>query len=106
MDRRLNAVSDAELSRRHAALRAAMIGADLDAILVWGTQDWLGGHVRWLTDFPATNGYPRTVLFRLDGPVVVVEMGPFGGVKDSGFGSEGGIEGLDSYLVTKAIHTA
>ncbi len=31
---------------------------------------------------------------------------PFGGVKDSGFGSEGGLEGLDSYLVTKAIHTA
>lgn len=29
---------------------------------------------------------------------------PFGGVKDSGFGSEGGPEGLDSYYVTKAIH--
>ena len=31
---------------------------------------------------------------------------PFGGIKDSGFGSEGGIEGMDSYLVTKAIHMA
>lgn len=31
---------------------------------------------------------------------------PFGGVKDSGFGSEGGVEGLDAYLVTKAVHTA
>ena len=31
---------------------------------------------------------------------------PFGGVKDSGFGSEGGPEGMDSYLVTKAIHQA
>ncbi|WP_114521984.1 NAD-dependent succinate-semialdehyde dehydrogenase [Altererythrobacter sp. ZODW24] len=31
---------------------------------------------------------------------------PFGGVKDSGFGSEGGPEGFDSYLVTKAIHQA
>ncbi len=31
---------------------------------------------------------------------------PFGGVKDSGFGSEGGPEGLESYLVTKAIHQA
>lgn len=29
---------------------------------------------------------------------------PFGGVKESGFGSEGGPEGLDSYLVTKAVH--
>ena len=31
---------------------------------------------------------------------------PFGGVKHSGFGSEGGIEGYDSYCVTKAVHTA
>ncbi len=29
---------------------------------------------------------------------------PFGGVKHSGFGSEGGPEGLASYMVTKAIH--
>ncbi|RZV50586.1 MAG: NAD-dependent succinate-semialdehyde dehydrogenase [Sphingomonadaceae bacterium] len=29
---------------------------------------------------------------------------PFGGVKDSGFGSEGGKEGLRTYQVTKAIH--
>ena len=29
---------------------------------------------------------------------------PFGGVKDSGFGSEGGVEGMESYLVTKGIH--
>jgi succinate-semialdehyde dehydrogenase/glutarate-semialdehyde dehydrogenase len=28
---------------------------------------------------------------------------PFGGVKDSGFGSEGGTETFDSYLVTKLV---
>ena len=28
---------------------------------------------------------------------------PFGGVKDSGFGSEGGTETFDSYLVTKFV---
>jgi succinate-semialdehyde dehydrogenase / glutarate-semialdehyde dehydrogenase len=31
---------------------------------------------------------------------------PFGGVKESGFGSEGGSEGFESYCVTKAIHQA
>ena len=31
---------------------------------------------------------------------------PFGGVKDSGFGSEGGKEGLETYQAVKAIHQA
>ncbi len=31
---------------------------------------------------------------------------PFGGVKHSGFGSEGGPEGLGNYCVTKAVHLA
>jgi succinate-semialdehyde dehydrogenase / glutarate-semialdehyde dehydrogenase len=30
---------------------------------------------------------------------------PFGGVKDSGYGSEGGIEALESYLNTKFVST-
>ena len=37
--------------------------------------------------------------------MVTSEM-PHGGFKQSGFGSEGGSEGLDGYLVTKAIHQA
>jgi len=31
---------------------------------------------------------------------------PFGGVKDSGYGSEGGVEGLDAYLATKFVTQA
>ncbi len=31
---------------------------------------------------------------------------PFGGVKDSGYGSEGGIEGMEAYLVTKFVSQA
>jgi succinate-semialdehyde dehydrogenase/glutarate-semialdehyde dehydrogenase len=37
---------------------------------------------------------------------ISVADAPFGGVKESGFGSEGGPEGLEGYLVTKAIHQA
>ncbi|WP_375396582.1 NAD-dependent succinate-semialdehyde dehydrogenase [uncultured Sphingomonas sp.] len=37
---------------------------------------------------------------------ISVADAPFGGVKQSGFGSEGGTEGFDSYCVTKAIHQA
>jgi succinate-semialdehyde dehydrogenase / glutarate-semialdehyde dehydrogenase len=42
----------------------------------------------------------------INGFAISVADAPFGGVKESGFGSEGGPEGLDSYMVTKAIHQA
>jgi succinate-semialdehyde dehydrogenase/glutarate-semialdehyde dehydrogenase len=35
---------------------------------------------------------------------ISVPESPFGGVKESGYGSEGGIEGLDAYLVTKYVN--
>jgi len=31
------------------------------------------------------------------------EAAPFGGVKESGYGSEGGVEGLQAYLNTKFV---
>lgn len=79
---RLNAVSDAELSRRWDATRTAMKTLTIDALVITGSNDWLGGHLRWLTDFPATNGYPRSVIFWPDRPMTVVEMGPFGEGRD------------------------
>jgi succinate-semialdehyde dehydrogenase/glutarate-semialdehyde dehydrogenase len=35
---------------------------------------------------------------------IAMEMAPFGGVKQSGLGREGGHEGLEEYLETKAFH--
>jgi len=40
----------------------------------------------------------------INGFAISVADAPFGGVKESGFGSEGGQEGLASYQVVKAIH--
>lgn len=42
------------------------------------------------------------MLWVNQGPATSAEM-PFGGVKDSGYGSEGGPEALESYLVTKTV---
>ena len=53
---------------------------------------------RWLFTFLEVAG---TFAFAISGADT-----PFGGVKDSGFGSEGGKEGLESYQVVKAIHQA
>ncbi len=36
-------------------------------------------------------------------PALAVPEMPFGGVKDSGYGSEGGPEALEAYLVPKAV---
>ena len=36
-------------------------------------------------------------------PAISLAEAPFGGVKESGYGSEGGIEGLEAYLCTKFV---
>ena len=72
----LTRISDAELMRRWAAVRRVMQERGVDAIVMQNTNDWLGGYVKWFTDLPANNGYPRTVVFHADAPMTLVEMGP------------------------------
>lgn len=71
-------VSDSELERRWAIARGAMDKLDLDVLVMQAREDWMGGYVRWFTDIPANNGYPRTVIFHRDQPMTIVEMGAFG----------------------------
>jgi Xaa-Pro aminopeptidase len=75
-------VSDDELQRRWRLVRAAMAAKDIDVVVMQSTNDWLGGYVKWITDIPANNGYPRTVLFSAAQPMSVIEMGGFGGRTD------------------------
>jgi len=74
----LTRISQAELTRRWNAVRRAMKDRGLDVIVMQNTNDWLGGYVKWFTDLPANNGYPRTVVFHADAPMSVIEMGPSG----------------------------
>ena len=46
----------------------------------------------------------ETGMVGLNSFAVSTPDAPFGGVKESGMGSEGGSEGLDGYYVTKAVH--
>lgn len=71
-------ISQAEMERRWALARRVMADEGLDALIMQAREDWMGGYVRWFTDVPANNGYPRTVLFFADRPMVVIEMGAFG----------------------------
>ena len=75
-------ISNAEMERRWAVARQVMQTLEVDALVAQAREDWVGSYVRWLTDIPANNGYPRTVAFFPDRPMTVVEMGPFGGDRD------------------------
>src|SRR5450432_206564 len=75
-DRILTRISQAELTRRWNAVDRVMRDRSIDAIVMQNTNDWLGGYVKWFTDLPANNGYPRTVVFHADAPMSLVEMGP------------------------------
>ena len=87
-ERLLNPVSNAELDRRWAAVRNAMAEHGVDALIVQSNNDWLGGHAKWLTDHPATNGYPKTVVFHANDWMTVVDMGPRGGRRKLGGNDE------------------
>ncbi len=75
-------ISTAEMERRWALTRSALQAQGLNAILLHATNDWLGGDLRWFSDIPATNGYPRTVIFYADRAMSVIEMWAFGAGRD------------------------
>lgn len=68
-------ISMAELERRWAAVRKEMAAQNIDALVTQNASDWLGGYVKWFTDVPAHNDYPRNVIFHRDDLMTVVEMG-------------------------------
>jgi Xaa-Pro aminopeptidase len=80
----ISPISSAEMNRRWTIARDVMAATGVDAIIMQAREDWMGGYVRWFTDIPAMNGYPRTVIFYADAPMTVVEMGAFGTVRDLG----------------------
>lgn len=72
-------VSIAELNRRWTAVRRAMAERGIDALVVRNDNDWLGGYVRWFSDVPANNAYPRSIIFHRADLMTVVDIGPFEG---------------------------
>lgn len=77
-ERLLNPISTRELERRWAATRKEMAERKIDALVMQNNNDWLGGYVRWFTDTPLSNGYPRSVIFPAGDLMTVVDMGARG----------------------------
>lgn len=94
--------SDAELERRWAETRKAMAEQGIEALVMQGRDDWLGGYVRWFTDIWATNAYPRTIVFYADRPMTIVEMGAFDQVREFG-GADAVHRGVEKILATPSF---
>jgi Xaa-Pro aminopeptidase len=81
--RELNRVSTAEIQRRWQGVRAQMRSRGIDVLVLQNSSDWVGGYIRWFCNEPATNGYPSSLVVPLEGGVILIEQGPFGGQRDA-----------------------
>ena len=98
----LTRIGDDELERRWSLVRQIMRARGWDALVLQNTNDWLGGYVKWFTDIPATNGYPRTIIFPAAGRMTVVEMGPFDHQRNLG-GRDRLHRGVDRVVTTPSF---
>ena len=64
-----------ELERRWSAMRKAMGAAGIDLLVAQNDNQYLGGYVRYFTDFPAETAYPVTVLFPRDDDMSMISHG-------------------------------
>jgi Xaa-Pro aminopeptidase len=77
---RINApISTTELERRWKAVRANMEAEGIDVLVVQANNDYMGGTLRYLSDLPAGNGYPISLVFPREGDATLVCQGPFHG---------------------------
>ena len=60
-------------------MRAHLRKCGLQALIVQGYEEKIGGPVRWLTD--VAPGYPRTIIFHADDLMTMVDHGPQGVVR-------------------------
>jgi Xaa-Pro aminopeptidase len=104
-ERACNPLPLEELRRRWNAVRSAMHERQLDALVVQNSNDWLGGYVRWFTGAPATNAYPRSVVFPAAGDMSTVGQGPFDGVTELK-GDDPGAPGVGRQLHTPSYVSA
>ena len=69
-------VSTAELERRWRATREMMREKKIDYLVIQNQEEFLGGTVRWFTDFSARDQFPYTVIFPVDDEMTTITCGP------------------------------
>ena len=74
-ERLVKSVSTPELERRWKATREMMREHGLDYLVIQNHEEFLGGTMRWLTDFAARHQYPMTVIFPVDDEMTMIACG-------------------------------
>jgi Xaa-Pro aminopeptidase len=74
-ERLSKSVSDAELERRWSAVRAGMRERGIDYLVMQNSEEFMGGMLRWFTDYTARHQFPMTVIFPVDDEMTVINCG-------------------------------
>jgi Xaa-Pro aminopeptidase len=74
-ERLTQSVSTAELERRWKAVREVMRDRRIDFLVMRNDEEFLGGYVRWFTDFPPASSYAFTVIFPRDEEMTLINSG-------------------------------
>lgn len=108
MSKRINTpISANELERRWGAIRVAMEAQGVDVLLMQNNNDHMGGYTKYVTDIPATNGYPTTIVLPRDDDMTQVNQGPFDMVKALDVnGSDGIHRGVKTLMTTPSYACA
>ena len=74
-ERLTKCVSTAELERRWKATREMMRRKKIDYLVIQNSEEFLGGTLRWFTDFTARHQFPMTVIFPVDDEMTTINCG-------------------------------
>jgi Xaa-Pro aminopeptidase len=71
-ERLTTSISTEELERRWKAVRQMMRANRIDFLLMRQDEEFLGGYVKWFSDFSARHSYPFTVIFPVDEEMTLI----------------------------------
>jgi len=75
-ERLTKCISNQELERRWALAREAMREHKVDYLLMRNDEEFVGGYIKWFSDFSARHSYPFTVIFPADDEMTLITVGP------------------------------
>jgi Xaa-Pro aminopeptidase len=75
MGRFIDPTSDEELQRRWDAVREVMREQKIDYLVMQNQEEFMGGSLRWFTDWTARHQFPMSVVFALDEDMTVINCG-------------------------------